>query len=403
MPQWTGRWEHGRTYVDGGGQEVFLLEKQRGGKRYNIPLRVPSESEALAEWRLFDRDAEAYVQDQIRLGHLSRTNAARTARLQAPAPEPEGVSVTTATIQGVLDHLRALGRNEAHVLGIRRYLADWGDILGGRPLQTISPAELERYLDNWPFKERAKSRRYKIVALKCFASFYIRQKHLLRSHQNPTAELVVRRPKAKDPEIYGIEEVQQHYLNVSLQCVRDVLVLRAKGGMHGSEIDRIARKVGTKVEPIKNHPVLAALLSYPHKRGETHRQFIDTQMLEAVKRLQERGRAPTKETVLHEMKSAAVRLSKKLGRPVSHLHPSKLRHSFLSWGTEMGEKVTRTGMGMSVQDMADIANHSRETSRKHYNRAPAAYCKLPLKLKHPDDPSNASLKPGTVHRLPATV
>jgi hypothetical protein len=53
------------------------------------------------------------------------------------------------------------------------------DILEGRPLHTISPAELERHLDNWPFKERVKSRRYKIVALKCFASFYIHQKHML--------------------------------------------------------------------------------------------------------------------------------------------------------------------------------------------------------------------------------
>jgi hypothetical protein len=51
----------------------------------------------------------------------------------------------------------------------------------------------------------------------------------------------------------------------------------------------------------------------------------------------------------------------------------------------MGEKITRTGKGMSVQDMADIANHSRETSRKHYNRAAAPYCLLPLKLVHTDD------------------
>ena len=69
--------------------------------------------------------------------------------------------------------------------------------------------------------------------------------------------------------------------------------------------------------------------------------------------------------------------------------------------TEVGEKVTRTGKGMSVQDMADIANHSRETSRKHYNRAPAAYCKLPLKLVHPEDSSDDSVKPGKVHRLSA--
>jgi len=381
MPTWTGRWEHGRTYLDGEGHSVFLLEKQRGGKRYNIPLRVPSESDALAEARLFVRDPDAYVQEQLTRGKLARTRAARRARELAPAPEPSGVRITTETIQAVLDHLRAEGRNEVHVQNVKRYLADWGDILEGRPLQTVSPAELERHLDAWPFRERAKSRRYKIVALKCFASFYVHQKHLLRAHQNPAAELVVKRPKPKDPQIYSIEQVEEHYRYVELQCVRDVLVLRAKGGMHGSEIDRIARGEG-KVEPITDHPIIVGILSYPHKRGETHRQFIDAQMAEAVKRLQARGSAPTKETVIIEMRAAAARLSKAKGERVPHLHPSKLRHSFLSWGTEMGEKVTRTGKGMSVQDMADIANHSRETSRKHYNKAPAAYCKLPLNLLH---------------------
>src|SRR5262249_11131844 len=212
--------------------------------------------------------------------------------------EPEGVRITTETVQAVLDHLRSEGRSETHVLNVKRYLADWGDILEGRPLQTISPAELERRLEKWPFRERARSRRYKIVALKCFASFYVHVKHLLREHQNPAGELVVKKPKARDPEIYSMEEVQEHYRNVPLQCVRDVLVLRAKGGMHGTEIDRIARKHGTRVDPITDHPVIAALLSYPHKRGETHCQFIDAQMLAAVKRLQERGSAPTKDTVI---------------------------------------------------------------------------------------------------------
>ncbi|HVE87949.1 MAG TPA: hypothetical protein VND93_34060, partial [Myxococcales bacterium] len=86
MPNWTGRWEHGRTYVDGEGHSVFLLEKQRGGKRYNIPLRVPSESDALAEARLFVRDPDAYVQEQLTRGKLARTRAARRARELAPAP-----------------------------------------------------------------------------------------------------------------------------------------------------------------------------------------------------------------------------------------------------------------------------------------------------------------------------
>jgi len=208
------------------------------------------------------------------------------------APEPSGVRIITETIQAVLDHLRAEGRNEVHVQNVKRYLADWGDILQGRPLQTVSSAELERHLDAWPFRERAKSRRYKLVALKCFASFYMHQKHLLRAHQNPAAGLVVKRPKPKDPEIYSIEQVEERYRYVELQCMRDVLVLRAKGKLHGSEIDRMARGEGN-VEPVTDHLIIVGVLSYPHKRGETHRQFIDAQMAEAVKRLQERGSAPT--------------------------------------------------------------------------------------------------------------
>lgn len=132
--------------------------------------------------------------------------------------------------------------------------------------------------------------------------------------------------------------------------------------MHLSAIDRIARGEGTKLEPIKDHPLLAALLSssYPHKRVRPTASSSMPRMLAAVRRLQERGSAPTKETVIIEMRAAAARLSKELRKRVNPLHPSKLRHSFLSWGTEMGEKVTRTGKEMSVR--------TRQTSRTTLGR-----------------------------------
>lgn len=39
MPRWTGAWEHGRTYVDGNGQEVFLSGDAETGPEVQHPAK----------------------------------------------------------------------------------------------------------------------------------------------------------------------------------------------------------------------------------------------------------------------------------------------------------------------------------------------------------------------------
>jgi hypothetical protein len=49
MPQWTGKWPGGRTYVNKQGNTVWVLEKQVHGWLYTTRLAAGNENDALAE------------------------------------------------------------------------------------------------------------------------------------------------------------------------------------------------------------------------------------------------------------------------------------------------------------------------------------------------------------------
>ena len=76
-----------------------------------------------------------------------------------------------------------------------------------------------------------------------------------------------------------------------VQCVRDVLMLHAKCGMHGTEIDRLARGEG-KVKVLQGQGAIAGTITFIHKSGRVHVQSVDAQALAAAMRLQARGSAP---------------------------------------------------------------------------------------------------------------
>jgi site-specific recombinase XerC len=420
MANHAGRWEGGPIYLDRHGQQVFVIEKTHAGVRYTIRLKADNENRARGQLALFEADPVGFKKAHPSTRGKAAGEAARRRQVEEDARKTqqrirdEGAVVSTESIKELLKYLRAqppwnvdrTARNEQHVQNIERYLADWGDILRGRPLHTVSAAELVEHLNNWPFEARKGSRRYKVVALKAFASFQIHEKHVLKANENPMAEIKIPHKERgeEEHETYAMHDVEEHYTAVALQCVRDVLVLRAKGGLHHSEIERMAKHERTTVLEVDDHPVIAAVVTFPHKnrKRKIHRQLLDAQMLAALRRLQQRGGAPTKETMIDEMREVATRLSAQKNETVTHLHPSRLRHSFQTWGGEVGERFTLTGKGLSAQDLADISNHSVDTSRAHYNKAPPPFCKLPIKLVHPDDPvlPTKSTKGATVYLLP---
>jgi hypothetical protein len=54
-----------------------------------------------------------------------------------------------------------------------------------------------------------------------------------------------------------------------VQCVRDVLMLHAKGGMHGTEIDRLARGE-RRVKVLQGQGAIAGTSTFIHKSGQAH-------------------------------------------------------------------------------------------------------------------------------------
>ena len=69
------------------------------------------------------------------------------------------------------------------------------------------------------------------------------------------------------------------------QAVRDVLVLRAKYGMHGTEIDRLASGEG-ELTPVAKQRQIFGTLKFQHKTGRVHVLSVDKQAFAAAKRLQ---------------------------------------------------------------------------------------------------------------------
>ncbi|QRO01424.1 hypothetical protein JRI60_21590 [Archangium violaceum] len=107
-----------------------------------------------------------------------------------------------------------------------------------------------------------------------------------------------------------------------VQCVRDVLCIHAKTGMHGTEIERLARGEG-KVVVLEEPGEIAATVTFIHKSGNVHRQSIDRQTLAAVQRLQARGAAP----VDSHIRRVVGRACKELG--IEPVRFGEYRHSLV--------------------------------------------------------------------------
>jgi len=71
---------------------------------------------------------------------------------------------------------------------------------------------------------------------------------------------------------------------------------------------------------------------------------------------------------------------------VPTIEPGSLRHSFISWGNQVGTEVRVNGKGVSAETMAQVAGHSLAINKKRYRNAIEPLIVLPLKLEHEDDP-----------------
>lgn len=170
-----------------------------------------------------------------------------------------------------------------------------------------------------------------------------------------------------------------------VQCVRDVLLLHAKCGMHGTEIDRLARGEG-KVKLLQGQGAIAGTITFIHKSGRVHVQSVDAQALAAAMRLQARGSAPADWWIRQVVKRAA----KFVG--LEPLRTGELRRSFVTWAVEYGTEVGSVDGGVPLTRIAATIGHqSAVTTKKFYEGV-----KVPPRL----EPSHPW--PGTSPELPSS-
>lgn len=401
-PQWIDTWLGGRVRLSRG-KPVWVIERRvGGGARRAVALDVDSEPAALRELAMFEADPVNYQTKRRRREEVAR----------------KSVQLDVETLRGFEQHAsERVERKELTDAYVKQslapYLGGWAVKLAGRDLRKVSLSDLRQVLKSWPTAQHKR-----IVALKAFTA-WLRAEDRLKRAEDPTLDLVV--PTAKstrslEERAYSADLIERFYAAmtnysfpigyredddvppdapktfVDLQPIRDVFLLRAKTGMHGSEIDRLASGDGS-IRLLKGHDPIAATLSFPHKKGGAHVVSIDAQTLAAAERLVASGTTPSRVTTGRAIARVITKNEKE--------HPDfegfaleNLRHSFITL-TAGATVVTPKGGGVPIELVAQLVGHTNtRTTRRHYlgvHVPPMAV--LPLKLVNPDDP----VTPGSKH------
>ena len=364
-----GRWKGGRAKTDRYGETTWVIEKMIDGTRYVKTLDVRSETDALVELsRFLDNPAN----------YRTRTERRNDAASSTAAFSEELITRCVTT----------MGREEKsaiHIRSVAAYLAQWREAFEDRPLPTITLLDYRKALAAWPTAEKNR-----IIALRTFTSF-LRREGLLKHTDD--ASLAIPVPKSegtKDVEsrAYPLARVEKIYRHIQSQYTRDVVLVSAKTGLHQSEIQRLASGRG-ELEATPDEGEIAAVLRVVHKskRGNkrvTHAQSIDAQTYAAMRRLVERGGAPSDKAIHESIDYAA----KKAG--VQTIRPGQLRHCFITWSLRGGRKVLPKAGGVSIEDVRAAAGHATDkTTREHYAGIYIPPMLVPpVKLHHPEDPAD---------------
>jgi integrase len=407
--EWIGTWSGGRIrQLDDGTLRWYIRKRLGAAGRVTIALDV--ECQCRDTLRAFKEhwtpscghhDAAMAELSRFRLdpaGFKTRKQHAAEALSQRG-----GVALDADSLGKFLAHANArvskgeLSKNYVHY-ELTPYCGDWATALGGKPLAKVRLADLKTALRGWKTAHHKR-----IVAIKAWTA-WLREEGRLSRSEDPTLDLKVptAKPRPVGERAFTAKQVEGFYgklrdyefsvgfgeeapdwaeaKEVSLQPVRDVFVLRAKAGLHGSEISRLARGEGS-IRVLKNEGEIAGTLVFPHKHGGEHVVSVDQQTLAAAQRLRASGKAPDR-----------VRTARAVARVIK-AHPElegfsfeNLRHSFITLGVG-GRIVTPKGGGVSLEMIAQVAGHSSvRTTRRHYLGAHVpAMIVVPAELTNADD------------------
>jgi integrase len=352
---WIGKWAGGRVRQVGE-RKVWVLERLRRV----ITLTATSEPEAMAELALFTRDPNAY-------------------RSKREADSAGDVTIDDVTLKPFMLECERRDLNiEYRTYVLKKYLTEWGTALNGKDLRRLPLREYMRLLDGWKT-----GRKHRIIALKAFTA-WLRETGQLKASEDESMSIHVppsRAAKSIKAKGYTMQQVERFYARVTTQYVRDLICLRAKTGMHHTEIDRIGHG-NCVLRRVDDPSGIVGTVTFPHKSSRMHVLSLDAQSFAAAERLVAHGRSPAKRTVTNALDVAAKRLG------VEALRPGELRHSFATWATTHGTLVRPHGAGVPLEQVAAVMGHvTPRTTKLFYEGAQVpVMIALPLKLQHPQDP-----------------
>ncbi len=387
-PQWAReadgkpkKWAGGRIKLVGG-VEKFVIERQVGPTKFTVTLETSDLDDARAELALFNRSPASYKSPT-----KHRTEAvARAATLI-------GVVWTDELVSEFLRFAQAKAKrgdlSDRYVrFTLEKYLADWTGVLGGKDMRSLRLGDLRQALKRW--KGVAEDKR--IVSLKAFTA-WLRQDGKLERSEDPTLDLIVPQAvpsKDVNDRAYPIPLVEALYKEITLQQVRDVVLLRAKTGMHHTEVQGLKK---AELREIDDPSGIAGMVTFHHKKKkEEHAISLDAQCFAAALRLA--PGAPDHKTMWKHMNLALQALPpnvRKLARSV-RVQPERLRHSFGTWAKTVGSVVTPLNQaGVPLAIVSERMGHlNKKTTAGHYlGDYVREMIAIPIKLEHDDDPAIA--------------
>lgn len=383
--RWVGSWEGGRRRELADGSSVWVIERAVGPHRRTVTLDVHTPpgpdgrtpKDVLAELALFERDPLAY----------------KTRRQQArETPKTGGVFLDEDTLREFFkDQDKRVEKGDLTKQYVDQilapYLGAWAKALRGRDLRGVSLLELQKLLSKWDTAEHKR-----VIVLKAFTAWLRERGRLVRS-EDPTLDLKtppIIPAKNSKPKGYPIPFVESVYRHVTSQAARDVLVLRAKVGLHDTEIARIAQG-SAALRRIDDPSGIAGTITFYHlKKDAQHVVSVDAQVLAAAERLQARKRSLLRMEMKRIVDDAcrAAGLKWKDGDP-SPLQPGSLRHSFATWAKRQGRKVKPANQeGVSYEEIAEHLGHTQSKTTKAFyvgDHVPNMIA-VPVRLEHPEDP-----------------
>ena len=312
----------------------FLIERWINGKHWHVSTKCRTERAALKELERFEQSPADYLRGRNQ--------------------KSTGLVLTPTLIDEYLDWMTEQQLSRPYIKEHERHLGEIMVAMGGRDLRRIGFVALRELIDG--LGPVAKWNRTKCI--KAFASWLRRHKGALPRNEDPTLDLLnpvqtpekSRRRKAMEPGV-----VEKAIALMTNPAIKDIAIVLQATGCHISELLRFANGDGGLFEPAdwQDKSVVGNLL-VRHKTDMRRKQpashvvaIMDPKVLEALKRIAARGKAPSRGAIQLSDKAVSLKLGVKFSMGWN-------RHSVATWLAKGGtaEREIANLLGQKTTDMA---------------------------------------------------